>query len=48
MAAAVETPDLAAAGRHAAEQASLIIAAWARVFEDIERRGGSIAYRAVS
>lgn len=46
MAAAVENPDLAAAGRHAAEQASLIIAAWGRVFEDIERHGGSVSYRA--
>lgn len=45
IAAAIEDSDHAAAGRHAAEQAALIITAWAKVFVEIERGGGSVSYR---
>ena len=44
--AAAADDNPATAGRCAIEEVTLIIAAWARVFDSIERGGGSISYRA--
>ncbi|NYT25350.1 hypothetical protein H0A73_17255 [Alcaligenaceae bacterium] len=47
-AAAVEDGNMATAGRYAAEEVTLIIAAWARTLDNIERGGGCVTYRARS
>lgn len=46
IAAATEDGNLATAGRHAVEETTLIIAAWARMFDSLERGGGNVSYRA--
>lgn len=45
IAAAAADGDMAAAGRLAAEEATLIIDAWASAFAALERAGGHVAYR---
>lgn len=48
VAAAVTEGSPATAGRHVTEEVTLIIGAWARVLDGIERGGGAVTYRARS
>ncbi len=45
LAAAAINADVASVGQKAVDEASIILAAWARSLADIEARGGQISYR---